>query len=69
MPSATGSATSARIRWWYLRSNHMYVARMPNANASENSYMFANGPWPVAKARKTRPARSAKVASQPSIVA
>ena len=42
---------------------------MPKAKAIENSYMFANGPWPVAIVRKIRLASSARVASQPKIVA
>ena len=25
---------------------------VPQANATENSYMFANGPWPIAMVRK-----------------
>ncbi len=38
----------------------------PKANAIENSYMFANGPWPVAIVRKTRLAAMARTLSHAS---
>ena len=37
---------------------------MPKANAIENSYMLANGPWPVTSDRSTRLASRKIVASQ-----
>ncbi len=42
---------------------------MPKAKAIENSYMLANGPWPVTIARKTRLASRVTVASHVSSVA
>ncbi len=42
---------------------------MPHAKATENSYMFENGPCPVAIVRKTRLAPRRMKPSQPRIVA
>ena len=42
---------------------------MPQAKETLNSYMFANGPWPVAIVRKTSQADRKAKPSQPRMVA